>query len=51
MERQEKDSRLLQRVCRELSGQSASIYNDIEKSVGEITRLMSDISTAFEESK
>ena len=35
----------------ELSGQSASIYNDIEKSVGEITRLMSDISTAFEESK
>lgn len=35
----------------ELSGQSAAIYNDIEKSVGEITRLMSDISTAFEESK
>lgn len=35
----------------ELSGQSASIYNDIEKSVGEITRLMSDISTAFDESK
>ena len=34
----------------ELSGQSASIYNDIEKSVGEITRLMSDISTAFDES-
>lgn len=35
----------------ELSGQSAAIYNDIEKSVEEITRLMSDISTAFEESK
>lgn len=35
----------------ELSGQSAAIYNDIEKSVSEITELMNVISTAFEDEK
>lgn len=35
----------------ELSGQSATIYNDIEKSVGEITKLLNDISSAFNENK
>lgn len=35
----------------ELSGQSATIYNDIEKSVEEITKLLNNISIAFEESK
>ena len=35
----------------ELSGQSATIYNDIEKSVEEITKLLNNISIAFAESK